>query len=121
MRKNTTGIEDQEEDWDFEKAQSKSARTNRRTVVSVSLPRQDFEVIANAAERDGVSLSEYFRTAAVEKAIGKEVSGKVTWAGSSSGTFNTSAEIQQSTYTYQFVVSGDGNLDVHAASKDNGS
>ena len=55
------------DDFDLENAELRSGKP-ARAVVSVSLPRKDFEAIAKAAEQAGLPVSTFIRQAALEKA-----------------------------------------------------
>ena len=59
---------------------------SKRSVVSVALPRDVFEQVAQAAEQHGMRLSEFIRAAAIEKAAGHPpVGGPVSVSGQVSG------------------------------------
>ena len=62
-------IEDLESsaNWDFDNAEIVRRTKPARAVVSVSLRREDFETVSEAAERAGMRTSEFIRTAALEK------------------------------------------------------
>jgi hypothetical protein len=59
------------ESWDWERAESRPARKKPRAVVSVAFNRDDFETVAAFAERAGMKLSEFIRSAAMGCAEGK--------------------------------------------------
>jgi hypothetical protein len=61
------------ESWDWERAETRPARKKPRAVVSVAFNRQDFETVAAFAERAGMKLSEFIRSAAMGCAEGKTV------------------------------------------------
>jgi hypothetical protein len=53
------------ETWDWERAETRPARKKPRAVVSVAFNRDDFETVAAFAERAGMKLSEFIRSAAM--------------------------------------------------------
>lgn len=57
--------------WDWEHAESRPAGKRPRAVVSVAFNRDDFELVAGFAERAGMKLSEFIRSAAIGCAEGK--------------------------------------------------
>ena len=61
------------ESWDWERAESRPARKKPRAVVSVAFNRDDFETVAAFAERAGMKLSEFIRSAAMGCAEGMVV------------------------------------------------
>ncbi len=73
--------------WDLERAEKRPAVKSPRAVVSVALPRSDFELVSAAAERAGMRLSEFIRKAAMEKASEQARIVLLYWAGSTSGTY----------------------------------
>jgi hypothetical protein len=60
------------EHWDYERAERRPAAKAGRAVVSVAFPRDDFQLVANAADREGERLSEFVRKAAVARARDQE-------------------------------------------------
>jgi hypothetical protein len=58
------------EEWDFESSEARAPVKARRTVVSVSFPIEDFQVVARHAEAFGFKVSEFIRQAALEKTRG---------------------------------------------------
>jgi len=59
------------ESWDWARAESRPGRKKPRAVVSVAFNREDFETVAASAERAGVKLSQFIRSAAIGCAEGK--------------------------------------------------
>lgn len=59
------------ESWDWEHAQSRAGRKKPRAVVSVAFSRSDFERVAVYAERVGMRVSEFIRSAALGCAEGR--------------------------------------------------
>jgi hypothetical protein len=59
------------ESWDWEHAQSRAGRKKPRAVVSVAFSRSDFERVAVYAERAGMRVSEFIRSAALGCAEGR--------------------------------------------------
>lgn len=57
-----------ESNWDFDSAERREAIPNRRTVVSVAIPREEFGAISDAARQADMKVSEFIRVAAIEKA-----------------------------------------------------
>jgi hypothetical protein len=61
------------DNWDWESAQRVTVPSeHKRSVVSVSLPRDQSRLIAEAAERAGERVSAFIRNAAMERATGKQ-------------------------------------------------
>ena len=60
-----------QESRDWERAQARPGRKKPRAVVSVAFNRDDFETVAAFAERAGMKLSEFIRSAAIGCAEGK--------------------------------------------------
>lgn len=56
------------ENWDFEKADVRPGVKKSRAVVSVAFTREDFELVARAAEEFGMKVSEFIRAAALDRA-----------------------------------------------------
>ena len=77
-----TDIEDAR-NWDMDNPERSGPVRNRRTVVSVSLPSDVFQVVAAAAAEAGLSTSQFLREAAVAKASPAWVEADLSWAGSS--------------------------------------
>ena len=77
-----TDIEDAR-NWDLDNPERSGPVRNRRTVVSVSLPSDVFQVVAAAAREAGLSTSQYLREAAVAKASPSRGEADLWWAGSS--------------------------------------
>lgn len=59
-----TALENAEE-WDFDRAELSKPAPSRRTVVSVSVSRDDFDRLSSHAERIGMRTSEFIRRAAL--------------------------------------------------------
>ena len=59
------------ESWGWERAESRPGRKKRRAVVSVAFNREDFDLVAAFAERAGMKLSQFIRSAAIGCAEGK--------------------------------------------------
>jgi hypothetical protein len=59
------------ESWDWERGESRPGRKKPRAVVSVAFNRDDFETVAAFAERAGMKLSQFIRSAAIGCAEGK--------------------------------------------------
>lgn len=53
------------EEWDFERAELSKPTQSGRTVVSVSVSRDDFDQLSSYAERIGMRTSEFIRRAAL--------------------------------------------------------
>ena len=78
----TTDLEDARS-WDLDNPERSGPVKNRRTVVSVSLPSDVFQVVAAAAQESGLSTSQFIREAAVARASPAHVEADLSWAGSS--------------------------------------
>jgi len=59
------------ESRDWERAEARPGRKKPRAVVSVAFNRDDFETVAAFAERAGMKLSQFIRSAAIGCAEGK--------------------------------------------------
>ncbi len=66
------------ESWDWDHAEGRPGRKKPRAVVSVAFKREDFETVATFAERVGMKLSEFIRSAAIGCAEGKMLVAFVT-------------------------------------------
>jgi len=53
------------DEWDFERAELSKPAQSRRTVVSVSISRDEFDRLSKYAERIGMRTSEFIRGAAL--------------------------------------------------------
>ena len=60
-----------QESRDWDRAESRPGRKKPRAVVSVAFNRDDLETVAAFAERAGMKLSEFIRSAAIGCAEGK--------------------------------------------------
>ncbi|MGA2285522.1 MAG: hypothetical protein ABSG55_04555 [Dehalococcoidia bacterium] len=69
------------EKWDWDHAERRAGRKKARAIVSVAFNREDFDSVAHFAERAGMKLSEFIRSAAIGCAEGKNLLVFVT-AGS---------------------------------------
>lgn len=66
--------------WDYERAERHPGSKQARAVVSVAFRREDFETVATAAEGASMRLSEFIRSAALEKATSqRDVMRAVLW------------------------------------------
>ena len=72
--------------WDLDNPEKSGPVKNRRTVVSVSFPSSDFQVVAAVARRTGFSTSQFIREAAMAKASPGYVEATVEWAGGTAPT-----------------------------------
>jgi uncharacterized protein (DUF1778 family) len=54
-----------DDEWDFESAQTQQPAPNRRAVVSVSFRPDDFTLVAEAARRNNQLISQFIREAAL--------------------------------------------------------
>ena len=59
------------ETWNWERGEIRPGRKKPRAVVSVAFNRDDFETVAAFAERAGMKLSQFIRSAAIGCAEGK--------------------------------------------------
>ena len=83
MTERETAELDDARNWDLDNPERSGPVRNRRTVVSVSLPSDVFQVVAAAAQEAGLSTSQFLREAAVAKASPAYVEADLSWAGSS--------------------------------------
>ena len=80
MEKQNTDPEDSR-NWDLDNPTKSGPVKNRRTVVSVSFPSSDFQVVAAAADKAGLTTSQFIREAALAKASPVYAEAVVSWAG----------------------------------------
>lgn len=71
------------EQWDFERAARRRGVRAPRAVVSVAFRREDFELVAAAAERANMKLSEFIRAAALAAARSRSEPGRLMIDGAS--------------------------------------
>lgn len=76
-----------EDMWDLDAVETQKPVAPGRAVVSVSLPRADFDAIADAARDEGVSISEFMRSAALARATPGQTGSRVI-AVSGASRFN---------------------------------
>jgi hypothetical protein len=73
--------------WDYENAERRPPAKAARAVVSVAFSREEFDLVATSAEREGMKTSEFIREAALEKAGAHTEVTRLTWSGGTTGTF----------------------------------
>lgn len=56
------------DNWDFARAERRPGTKQGRAVISVAFPREELEIIAEAAEQRATTVSAFIREAALEKA-----------------------------------------------------
>ena len=88
---NTNRPEDTENDWELESAAKRPGVKRGSVVVSVRLPRDDFDRISRSAEAAGVATSTFLRKAALEKVEGNYEASVVYWNGGAAANFTTTA------------------------------
>lgn len=81
---NMQALQDTQE-WEFESAELHQPvrGTRARAVVSVAFSSEDFSMVVDAAQREGLKMSQFIREAALERVRGRPV---ITEVGSYSGT-----------------------------------
>lgn len=57
-----------DDDWELDQAEIHEPPKNPRAVVSVAFPRDDFRKVSEAAGASDMKVSEFIRTAALERA-----------------------------------------------------
>ena len=57
-----------EDNWDFTRAERRSGNRRVRTILSVAFSREDFDRVSACAEQSNEKVSEFVRTAALERA-----------------------------------------------------
>ena len=67
-----------QESRDWDRAESRPGRKKPRAVVSVAFNREDFETVAAFAERAGMKLSQFIRSAAIRCAEGRMLAVSLT-------------------------------------------
>lgn len=72
-----------EGNWDFDQVVVHSGVQKARAVVSVAFSREDFELVAKAANDKGMKTSAFIRDAALAKAGALPEGTTMAWAGSS--------------------------------------
>ena len=88
---NTSHQEDIQDDWELESAAKRPGVKRGSVVVSVRLPRDDFDSISRSAEAAGVATSTFLRKAALEKVEGNYEASVVYWNGGAAANFTTTA------------------------------
>ena len=78
--KQNSNLEDSR-NWNLNNPTKSGPVRNRRTVVSVSFPSRDFQVVAAAADEVGITTSQFIREAAIAKASPVYAEVVVSWAG----------------------------------------
>jgi hypothetical protein len=74
-----------DDDWALDQVEIHEPPKNPRAVVSVAFPRDDFEKVSDAASASNMKVSEFIRTAALERAervTGNSRSYSVSTSGS---------------------------------------
>ena len=61
------------EAWDFETSEQLPPMKSAGAVVPVRFPREEFELVAEYAERAGQGLSDFIREAAVDRATHRKM------------------------------------------------
>ena len=89
--------EDSEDDWELESAERRPGVRRESVVVSVRLPRDDFDKISQNAESAGIPTSTFLRNAALEKVEGKLEASVVYWNGGAAAHFTTTAAFRHTT------------------------
>ncbi len=79
-QRETTDLEDPQS-WDLDNPVKAEPVKNRRTVVSVSLPSNIYQVVSAAAEQAGLSTSQFIREAALAKASPAYAESVISWSG----------------------------------------
>ena len=69
------------ENWALEEAELRPPVQGRRAVVSVSMPSDDFALVARSARQAGMKTSEFIRVAAIEKARHVPVQAELRLSG----------------------------------------
>ena len=103
-------IIDTRDDYDLDNAEVGRGVKSPRAVVSVSFPREDIEAVGDAAEKAGMKISEFIRTAAMEKASGFQPGTSVAWSGHTMFTLTTQSPVSQPTRGNENQAQGDENL-----------
>ena len=88
---NTIRPDDSGDDWDLETAERKQGVKRESVVVSVRLPRDDFDRISRKAEAAGVPTSTFLRNSALEKVDGNHEASVLFWNGGAAANFTTTA------------------------------
>ena len=80
MTSDPTEEVENEDTWDLREPVAQGPSKQPRAVVSVAFRRDDFKVVADAAEQEGERVSEFIRTAAIHRAKGAKLTD-ITFAG----------------------------------------
>ena len=93
-------------EWDYDKAEVRGAVASPRAVVSVAFSRSDFEVVALAAEAQSRKVSEFIRSAALERARGdkRTADAEITFNGATSGGVVALENLGGATIVYSKVA-----------------
>ena len=112
--KQNTDLEDSR-NWDLDNPTKAGPVRGRRTVVSVSFPSGDFQIVAAAADEVGITTSQFIREAAIAKASPGYAETVVSWAGGTpqllrSGGSSFSTLIQTSIESFQHTADEEGRI-----------
>ena len=81
MTERQTTDQEESQSWDFDNPVKSEPVKNRRTVVSVSFPSSDYQVVAAAASEAGLNTSRFIREAAISKASPVYTEVVASWEG----------------------------------------
>jgi hypothetical protein len=93
-----------ESEWDYDSAQRVAPVRKARAVVSVAFGRDDLEIVAADAQRLGLKLSAYIRTASIDKASRNPHVTSIRWFGATTGSFAVSVELGPDTRVSSSVL-----------------
>lgn len=68
MEHNNDKDYNQDDEWALDQAETHEPPKNPRAIVSVAFPRDDFSKVSEAASASNMKVSEFIRTAALERA-----------------------------------------------------
>jgi hypothetical protein len=71
MKKEIQEQLENEDNWDYDHAETRQPVTSDRVVTSVAFRRDDFRLVTNVAQKLGKKTSEFIREAAIERASGR--------------------------------------------------
>ena len=86
-----------EEMWDFDKAERLAPVKDSRAVVSVGFRQSEFQTVAAEAERRGMKVSTFIKTAAIERASPAVSGVHISLGGVGGGTFAASTKFSSVT------------------------
>ena len=112
MTERQTTEQEESQSWDFDNPVKSGPVKNRRTVVSVSFPSSDFQIVAAAAGEAGLNTSRFIREAAIAKASPVYTEVMVSWGGGTTSVVlllgPSCSTLGEATYEPHIEYTGEG-------------